>query len=119
MIVSDQNTKFSLSLVNDSINQICDQLQLSAFVRTGCIELCSRVMSGHASEITKPIGNAVACAIVSIVHEESKRKGRVSKHLPDRIVGNVFGLSSVSVVYNKRLINTAIGGNSSKLAHIR
>jgi hypothetical protein len=116
--VPEQNKKSATALVNESIGTICDELKLIAFVRAGCNEFCDKVMSSQVDAITKPVANSVACAIVSIVHEDSRRKGRVKKHLPDRIVGHIFGLSSVAVVYNKRLINTVIAGDSSKLAHI-
>jgi hypothetical protein len=105
-------------IVNASINRICDDLGLIAFVRTKCIELSGKIAPKQLADITKPIANAIACAIVSIVNEESKRNGRVGKHLPDRIIGSVFGLNGVSVVYNKRLINSVIAGDSSKLGNI-
>jgi hypothetical protein len=83
-----------------------------------CIEMSSKIKPKQSANITKLIANATACAIVSIVHKESKRKGRVVRHLPDRIIGKVFGLNSVAVVYNKRLINSVIGGDSAKMANI-
>jgi hypothetical protein len=114
--MSENNSSFSVQ-VDASITHICDELGLISFVRAKCIEMSSKIKPKSAN-ITKPIANAIACAIVSIVHEESKRKGRVGRHLPDRIIGKVFGLNSVAVVYNKRLINTVIGGDSAKMANI-
>lgn len=112
-----KNSGFSVQ-VDASINQICDELGLISFVRAKCIEMCSKIKPKQGVNITKPIANAIACAVVSIVHEESKRKGRVGRHLPDRIIGKVFGLNSVTVVYNKRLVNSVIGGDSAKIANI-
>ena len=80
--------------------------------------MASKIKLKQSVDMTKPIANAIACAIVSVVHEESKRKGRVGQHLPDKIIGKVFGLNSVAVVYNKRLINSVIGGDSTKMANI-
>jgi hypothetical protein len=91
--------------VDESINNICDKLKLAAFVRTKCIELCTRVKPKENTKVSDPTANAVACAIVSIVHEDAVRNGRVDRHLPDRILGKIFGLTSSAVVYNKRLIN--------------
>jgi len=115
--MSENSGSFSVQ-VDAGINHICDELGLISFVRAKCIEMSSKVKPKQGVNITKPIANAIACAIVSIVHEESKRKGRVGRHLPDKIIGKVFGLNSVAVVYNKRLINSVIGGDSAKIANI-
>jgi len=80
--------------------------------------MSSIVTSNESAEMTQPIANAIACAIVSIVHEDAKRKGRVTRHLPDRMIGNVFGVSGVSVVYNKRLVNAVRSGNPKSMAEI-
>lgn len=104
--------------MNASINRICDDLDLIAFVRTKCIELSNKLAPKQLANIAKPIADAIACAIVSIVHEESKMKGRVDRHLPDRIIGGVFGLKGISVVYNKRLVHAVISGDSSKMHRI-
>jgi hypothetical protein len=104
--------------VDASINQICDTLKLTPFVRTECIKVSNDVTPKEGADMAPSIANAIACAIVSIVHEDAKRKGRVAQHLPDKAIGNVFGLSGVSVVYNKRLINSVRSGNSKKMAEI-
>lgn len=91
--------------VTSAIDHICNELKLTAFVRAKCIELCSRVKPKENAKVSDPAAKAIACAIVSIVHEEAMRHGRVDRHLPDRIVGKIFGLTSIGVVYNKRLIN--------------
>jgi hypothetical protein len=106
----------SFQKVDASINQICDSLKLTQFVRTECIKVSNDVTPKEG--MAQPIANAIACAIVSIVHEDAKRKGRVSQHLPDKAIGNVFGLSGVSVVYNKRLVNSVRSGNPKKMAEI-
>lgn len=92
--------------VDEGINRICDELKLTSLVRAKCIELCAKVKPKESADVSAPAANAVACAIVSIVHDEAKRNGRVSHHLPDRIIGKIFGLTGVAVVYNKRLVNT-------------
>ena len=116
--MSEVNSASFPVLVDASINKICDALGLIAFVRTKCIELSGKLAPKQLANITKPIAEGIACAIVSIVNEESKRKGRVARHLPDRIIGSVFGLKGISVVYNKRLIHSVISGDSSKLNKI-
>ena len=98
--------------VDNSINRICDELKLTSLVRSKCIEMCVKVKPKENADVSDPAANAVACAIVSIVHDEAKRNGRVGHHLPDRIIGKVFGLTSVAVVYNKRLVNTIRTGSS-------
>lgn len=116
--MSNDKAESFLVMVDASIHRICDDLDLIAYVRKNCIELSSKIAPKEVQSITKPIANAIASAIVSIVNEESRRKGRVDRHLPDRIIGKVFGLSGVSVVYNKRLINSVIAGNPAKLQNI-
>ena len=99
--------------VNESINHICDELKLTSFVREKCVEMCGAVKPKENTNLPDPVANAVGCAIVSIVHEDAKRNGRVNQHLPDRIIGKVYGLNSVAIVYNKRLINTIRTGNKN------
>jgi hypothetical protein len=114
--MTDNNTPFRR--VDASINQICDALKLTSFVRTECMKVSNDVTPKEGTGMAQPTANAIACAIVSIVHEDAKRKGRVTQHLPDKTIGNVFGLSGVSIVYNKRLINSVRSGNSKKMAEI-
>lgn len=102
--MSSNSSSFEVK-VDESINYICDKLRLTSFVREKCIQMCIKVKPKENANVTGPVANAVACAIVSIVHEDAKRNGRVGQHLPDRIIGKVFGLTSIAVVYNKRLIN--------------
>ena len=99
--------------VDASINHICDELDLTSFVREKCIQMCIKVKPKENANVSEPAANAVACAIVSIVHEDAKRNGRVGRHLPDRMIGKIYGLNSIAVVYNKRLINTIRTGNSN------
>lgn len=115
--MSENKGSFSV-LVDASINHICDVVGLTSFVRARCIEMSGKITPKQVVNVTKPIANAIACGVVSIVHEESKRKGRVSQHLPDRIIGRVFGFNSVAVVYNKRQLNSVIAGDSAKIANI-
>jgi hypothetical protein len=115
--MSDDTSPLSVH-VDAGINHICNELGLIPFVRAKCIEMSSKLNTKQGKDITKSTGNAIACAIVSIVHEESKRKGRVDRHLPDRIIGEVFGQKSVTVVYNKRLLNSVIGGDSARMTKI-
>lgn len=116
--MSNENSETFPTLVNASINKICDDLDLISFVRTKCIEFSDKIAPRQLVSTTKPIANAVACAIVSVVNEDSRRKGRVERHLPDRMIGKVFGLDAVSIVYNKRLINSIVTGESLKLEKI-
>jgi hypothetical protein len=50
--------------------------------------------------------NAVACSIVSVVHEEAYLQGRVSRHLPDKMMGNVFGMDSADITRSKHMMNS-------------
>lgn len=115
--MSENNDSFSIQ-VNESINHICDELSLTSFVRAKCLDKSSNMNPKEDMNITKPIANAIACAIVSIVHEDAKNNGRVRQHLPDRMIAKVFGLNSVDIVYNKRLINSMHDGNSEKIANM-
>jgi hypothetical protein len=103
--------------LSESINRICDELRLPTFVREKCIEMSINIGPKQDFNITKPIANTIACSIVSIVHKDAHRKGRV-RHLPDKMIGAVFGLRTVVIVYNKRLINSVISGDSLKIADI-
>jgi len=96
--------------VEASINKMCDELKLAPFVRAGCFDLSNEVGPKENVDIEQPVADAVACAIVSIVHEEARRNGRVARHLPDKIIGSVFGLSGNAVVYNRHLINGVRSG---------
>ena len=99
--------------IGAGINRICDELKLTPFVRAKCNEMCSKIEPKEKAKISDPVANAIACAIVSIVHEDAKRNGRVGKHLPDRVIGKVFGLSSITVVHNKHLVNSVISSSLS------
>ncbi|HEV8387658.1 MAG TPA: hypothetical protein VGQ03_08550 [Nitrososphaera sp.] len=114
--MSEKGNESSSVLVTASINHICDELKLVAIVRTKCIEVCTMIMPKQVASITKTLANSIACAIVSIVHEESRRGGRVDRHLPDRIIGSVFKFNAGSIVYNKRIVNHVIAGDDAKLA---
>ena len=98
--------------IEASINNICSELQLDPIVKTTCVELAQyleQISGGDKSrDMPDSVANAVACSLVSLAHEELFRKKRVSRHLPDRIIGQSYGLSSSAVVYNKRLINSEI-----------
>jgi hypothetical protein len=102
-------------MVGAGINQICDKLTLTPFVRTQCIEMSNEVKPEANVSISQPIANAIACAIVSIVNRDAQMKGRVTRHLPDKMIGNVFGMTSISVVHNRHLINS-VRGNNAKFA---
>ena len=92
-----------------SIDHICSELKLAQLVRLRSFELSNYLKpessDGIQSDIPESVINAVACAVVSMAHEEALRTHRVSRHLPDRIIGKLFGLSSSAVVRNKQLIS--------------
>ena len=101
-------------MVDAGINHLCDILRLSTFVRAKCIEMSGRVRPEQDSILAAPVANAIASAIVSLVHEDARRNGRVQKHLPDRIIAKAVGLNAVTVVYNRHLINSVLGSRQSK-----
>lgn len=110
-----QNSGSFAAMVGAGINHICDELTLTPFVRTQCIEMSNEVKPGTSVSISQPVANAIACAIVSIVHRDAQTKGRVTRHLPDRMIGNVFGMTGISVVRNRHLINS-VRSNNAKFA---
>jgi hypothetical protein len=112
--MTENNGSFA-GMVGAGINQICNELTLTPFVRTQCIEMSNEVKPGTNVSITQPTANAIACAIVSIVHRDAQMKGRVARHLPDKMIGNVFGMTGVSVVHNRHLINS-VRSSSVKFA---
>jgi hypothetical protein len=57
-------------------------------------------------ENNKQDSDALACAIVSIVHEEARRSGRVSQHLPNKMIGNSLGIDSGTIVHSIHLFNS-------------
>jgi hypothetical protein len=95
-----------------SVNHICSELNLNQLVESRCLELLNYLKPGSndkkPEQIPNSVADAIACAVVSMAHEEAWKMHRVPRHLPDRIIGKIFGLSSSAVVYNKRLINSVI-----------
>jgi hypothetical protein len=96
-----------------SIEHICTELDLPPIVKQKSIEFLNLVQpetatGGGVVDVSESVANAVACAIVSMAHEELWKIHRVPRHLPDRIVGRIYGLSSATVVYNKHLISSVI-----------
>ena len=108
--MTENNSSFVV-MVGAGINQICDELTLTPFVRTQCIEVSNEVKPEANVSVSQPIANAIACAIVSIVHRDAQIKGRVARHLPDKMIGNVFGMTSNSVVHNRHLVNSVRSNN--------
>jgi hypothetical protein len=98
--------------IEASINNICSELHLDPIVKSTCAELArylEQINGGNkAHDMPDSVANAVACSLVSLAHEELWRKKRVARHLPDRMIGRSYGLSSSAVVYNKALINSEI-----------
>ena len=95
-----------------SIDHICVELKLSELVRSRCLELLNYLKpegdDKKPEHIPDSVANAVACALVSLAHEEAWRTHNVPRHLPDRFIGKIYGLSSSAVVYNKHLIHSII-----------
>ncbi len=96
----------TLSKVNDGINELCDKLKLTPFVREKCLEMSGRLEKQGGAGLTGSPTNAVACSIVSVVHEEAHRQGRVAKHLPDRMIGIVFGMDSADITRSKHIMSS-------------
>lgn len=101
-----QSKNSVLAKVNAGINQLCNELKLSSFIRTKCLEMSSSMEKEGGAGLTGSEANAVACSVLSIVHEDARRRGRVEKHLPDRMIGEVFGMDSGTIVKSKRIINS-------------
>jgi len=97
---------------------------LPEFVRQKSIEISElakpeRRENGDEIMISESLANAIACAIVSMAHQEALRSHRVSKHLPDRIIGREFELSSVAIVRNKDLIKSTIARKKAEINKIK
>jgi hypothetical protein len=93
-----------LAKVEASIDRMCNELKLTPFVRAKCIEMSKkRAMPQDENSLD---ADGIACAIVSIEHEEARRNGRVSRHLPNKMIGKVLGMDSGSVVHNIHLFNS-------------
>lgn len=94
------------------IDHIFSELKLAQLVRSRSFEFSNYLKPESGDEINSDILgsviNAVACAVVSMAHEEALRMHRVSRHLPDRIIGRLYGLSSSAVVRNKQLISSVM-----------
>jgi hypothetical protein len=113
--IADSESSSLGTSIHSSIEHICLELRLDQNVKSRSIELLHALeqSSGYGSnkvpaKVREPLANAVACALVSIAHEEAWRKNRVPKHLPDKTIGGLYGLTSSSVVYNKRLVGAEI-----------
>lgn len=118
--MSDKDAPYAIQ-VERGINHLCSRLKLAEVVRQRSIKISElakpeRGDNGNEVMISESVGNAIACAIVSIAHEEALRMHRVSKHLPDRIIGREYGLSSVAIVRNKDLIKSTIA-HKTELKH--
>jgi hypothetical protein len=98
--------------IQANIDHICSELKLAQLVRLRSVELSNYLKpesgDGNQNDIPESVTDAVACAVVSMAHEEALRMHRVSRHLPDRIIGRLYGLSSSAVVRNKQLINSVM-----------
>jgi hypothetical protein len=122
--ISDEATSSKLvssidSRIHVSVDQICSKLDLDHFVRSRCFELADYLKqdsnnSKQSQNISESIANAIACALVSIAHREAWQMHRVSRYLPDRNIGKLFGMSSSAVVYNRHLISSVISKKKIK-----
>lgn len=94
--------------VEASIDRMCNELKLTPFVRAKCIEMSNKraMIQTQNTNSTSLDADGVASAIVSIVHEEARRNGRVPRHLPNKVIGNVLGMDSGTVVHNIHLYNS-------------
>ena len=93
---------------------------MAEVVRQKSLEISELVKPEHTANgnevmISESLANAIACAVVSMAHEEALRTHRVSKHLPDRIIGREYELSSVAIVRNKDLIKSTIARKKAEI----
>lgn len=95
----------TLTRVDQGIHELCDKLKLTPFVRARCLEMSGNMEKEGGTGLTGSPTNAVACSIVSIVHEEALRGGRVTVHLPDKMIGKVFGMDSGDIIRGKHIMN--------------
>ncbi|MEM2141207.1 MAG: hypothetical protein QXJ74_04170 [Nitrososphaera sp.] len=101
-----QSNNSTLLKVNEGINELCDKLKLTSFVRERCLEMSGKLEREGGAGLTGSTTNAVACSIVSVVHEEAHRRGRVPMHLPDKMIGKVFGLDGGDIARGKHIMNS-------------
>ena len=107
------------SRIHAGIDKICSKLDLDRFVRSRCFELADYLKqesnnSKQGQNISESVANAIACALVSIAHREAWQMHRVSRYLPDRNIGKLYGMSSSAVVYNRHLISSVISKKKIK-----
>ena len=108
--MTENNGSFVV-MVGAGIDQICNELTLTPFVRTQCMEMSNEVKPEASVSVSQLTANAIACAIVSIVHKDAQMKGRVTRHLPDKRIGSVFGMTGTSVVHNRHMVNSVRSNN--------
>lgn len=115
--VSGQDPPRTIQVVR-SINYLCNALKVTEIVRSRSIEISEMVKppdgvnhnsgGGGGPTISESIANVIACAVVSLAHEEALRNHGVPRHLPNRIIGASSKMSSVAVVRNQHLIRSII-----------
>lgn len=96
----------TLSKVNEGINELCDKLKLTPFVREKCLEMSDKLQKDGGAGLTGSPTKAVACSIVSIVHEEARQLGSVTTDLPDRMIGKVFDMDSADITRSKHIMTS-------------
>lgn len=94
-----------LTKVEARINYSYDELKLTPLVRTKCMEMSKKKKASEQEEKILD-ANGVASAIVSIVHEDARRNGRVSQHLPNKMIGKALGMESGTAVHNIHTCST-------------
>jgi len=94
--------------VSKDIEKVCDQLRIELSVRKEALLMCDGLSKNKVFANQKT--SEVAGGILSIAHEKGLRRGRVAKHLPDRMIANVLGIDTTKIVFTRRIVNRLISG---------
>ncbi len=94
--------------VSKDIEKVCDQLRIESSVRKEALLMCASMSENDVFADQKT--SEVAGGILSIAHEKGLRIGKVSKHLPDRMIASVLEIDVTKVALTRRITNTLISG---------
>jgi hypothetical protein len=94
--------------VSKEIERVCDQLHIAMSVRKEALLMCGLMSKNEA--FAHQNTSEVAGGMLSIAHEKGLRIGRVTKHLPDRMIANILGINATKIVFTRGITNKLISG---------
>lgn len=97
--------------VGKDIEMVCDQLHIEISIRKEALSMCDRMSNDKV--FTNQKTAEVAGGMLSIAHEKGLRIGRVTQHLPDKMIAAILGIAATKIVLTRRITNTLIS-NANK-----